>query len=85
MVCCDTSTSADGVSVADVERPLQVTVSFPHLDLLPGEYVLGVGVYEADRRFAFDYHWHAYRFGVVGLTSDHGVFRPRHVWSFDGE
>jgi len=43
------------------------------------------GVYEADRRFAFDYHWHAYRFGVVGLTSDHGVFRPRHVWSFDGE
>jgi lipopolysaccharide transport system ATP-binding protein len=85
VVCYDTSTSADGVSVADVDRPLQVTVSFPHLDLLPGEYAVDIGVYQADWHLAFDYHWHAYRFSVVGRTSDHGVFRPRHHWSFDGE
>jgi lipopolysaccharide transport system ATP-binding protein len=85
VVCYDTSTSADGVSVPDIERPMRVRVSFPNLNLLPGEYLVDVGVYEAEWRFAYDYHWHAYQFSVVGRTPDHGVFRPRHIWNVDDE
>jgi lipopolysaccharide transport system ATP-binding protein len=80
VLCYDGSTKADGVLIGDVDAPLDVELSFPHLDLLPGGYVLDVGVYEATWAFAYDYHWHAYGLTVVGTASDRGVFRPRHAW-----
>jgi lipopolysaccharide transport system ATP-binding protein len=82
VLCYDGSTEADGLIVGDVERPLAVELSFPHLDLLPGEYVLDLGVYEASWAFAYDYHWHAYGLTVVGGgVPDKGVFRPPHAWT----
>jgi lipopolysaccharide transport system ATP-binding protein len=83
VLCYDGSTKADGVLIGDVDAPLDVELSFPHLDLLPGRYVLDVGVYEATWAFAYDYHWHAYGLTVVGAASDRGVFRPRHAWTVD--
>jgi lipopolysaccharide transport system ATP-binding protein len=80
VLCYDGSTKADGVLIGDVDAPLDVELSFPHLDLLPGRYVLDVGVYEATWAFAYDYHWHAYGLTVIGAASDRGVFRPRHAW-----
>jgi lipopolysaccharide transport system ATP-binding protein len=84
VLCYDGSTEADGVVIGDVERPLAVELSFPRLDLLPGEYVLDLGVYEAEWAFAYDYHWHAYGFTVLGGSPDRGVFRPRHEWTVGG-
>jgi lipopolysaccharide transport system ATP-binding protein len=81
LLCYDGSTEADGVIIGDVERPLTVELCFPGLDLLPGEYVLDLGVYEAAWAFAYDYHWHAYALTVVGGVPDRGVFRPRHAWT----
>jgi lipopolysaccharide transport system ATP-binding protein len=82
VLCYDGSTQADGVVIGDVERPLAVELSFPRLDLLPGEYVLDLGVYEAAWAFAYDYHWHAYGLTVGGGgVPDRGVFRPRHAWT----
>ena len=81
VLCYDSSTEADGVVIGDVEAPIEVELSFPRLDLLPGEYVLDLGVYEATWAFAYDYHWHAYRLTVIGAASDRGVFRPRHAWT----
>jgi lipopolysaccharide transport system ATP-binding protein len=81
LVCYDGSTEADGVVLGDVEQPLAVELCFPALDLLPGEYVLDVGVYEAAWAFAYDYHWHAYGLTVIGGVPDRGVFRPRHAWT----
>ena len=79
-LCYDGSTQADGVAIGDVERPLAVELSFPRLDLVPGEYVLDLGVYEAEWAFAYDYHLHAYRLRVLGRGSERGVFRPPHAW-----
>jgi lipopolysaccharide transport system ATP-binding protein len=84
LLCYDGSTEADGVIIGDVERPLAVELSFPRLDLLPGEYVLDLGVYEAGWAFAYDYHWHAYGLTVVGGVPERGVFRPGHAWRIGG-
>jgi lipopolysaccharide transport system ATP-binding protein len=82
VLCYDGSTEADGIVISDVERPVTVELSFPRLDLVPGEYLLDLGVYEADWAFAYDYHWHAYGLTVTGRgVSDRGVFRPQHAWS----
>jgi lipopolysaccharide transport system ATP-binding protein len=81
VLCYDGSTKADGVLIGDVEATIDVELSFPSLDLLPGQYVLDLGVYEATWAFAYDYHWHAYGLTVVGATSDRGLFRPRHAWT----
>jgi lipopolysaccharide transport system ATP-binding protein len=81
VLCYDSSTKADGVVIGDVDGPIEVELSFPRLDLLPGEYVLDLGVYEATWAFAYDYHWHAYGLTVLGAASDRGVFRPRHAWT----
>jgi lipopolysaccharide transport system ATP-binding protein len=80
VLCYDGSTEADGVLIGDVEGPIVVELSFLRLDLLPGHYILDLGVYEATWAFAYDYHWHAYGLTVVGAASDRGVFRPQHVW-----
>jgi homopolymeric O-antigen transport system ATP-binding protein len=81
VVCYDGSTEADGVVLSDVDGPLSVELCFPALDLLPGQYVLDLGVYEAGWAFAYDYHWHVYGLTVVGGVPDRGVFRPRHAWT----
>jgi homopolymeric O-antigen transport system ATP-binding protein len=80
VLCYDGSTEADGVVIGDVGAPIDVELSFPRLDLLPGEYVLDIGVYEATWAFAYDYHWHAYGLTVVGAAANRGVFGPRHAW-----
>jgi lipopolysaccharide transport system ATP-binding protein len=82
-LCYDGSTQADGVAIGDVERPLAVELSFPRLDLVPGEYVLDLGVYEAAWAFAYDYHLHAYPLTVLGRGSERGVFRPPHAWRIE--
>jgi lipopolysaccharide transport system ATP-binding protein len=81
LLCYDTSTLADGVVVGDVDGSLSVDVSFPGLDLLPGDYLLDIGAYEAQWAFAYDYHWHAYPLKVTGGAQDRGIFRPAHEWT----
>jgi lipopolysaccharide transport system ATP-binding protein len=81
LLCYDGSTEADGVVIGDVDRPVAVELCFPRLDLLPGRYVLDLGVYEAAWAFAYDYHWHAYGLTVGGGAPDRGVFRPSHAWT----
>jgi lipopolysaccharide transport system ATP-binding protein len=81
LLCYDGSTEADAVVLGDVEGSVGVELSFPGLELLPGEYVLDVGAYEPNWAFAYDYHWHAYPLSVVGGAQDRGIFRPAHEWS----
>lgn len=84
VLCYDGNTAADGVIVTDIERPISVELSFPSVELLPGEYVIDLGVYEAEWHFAYDYHWHVYPLTVAGGAPDRGLFRPRHTWTLRG-
>jgi lipopolysaccharide transport system ATP-binding protein len=80
VVCYDTSTGAEGIALGTLDGARAVSLMFDRLDLFPGEYYVDVGLYEANWRYAYDYHWHAYSFRVVGHASDSGVYRPPHVW-----
>ncbi len=79
-VCYDTNTASEGVLVQEVAGELSVSLLFERLDLIPGEYLVDVGVYESEWRHAYDYHWHVYPLRVLGSTLDGGVFRPPHRW-----
>jgi lipopolysaccharide transport system ATP-binding protein len=80
VVCYDTSTESSGVRIGSLDGEIEVDLQFERLDLLPGDYLLDVGIYRADWEFAYDFHWQAYPLKVVGPQSDKGVFRPPHHW-----
>jgi lipopolysaccharide transport system ATP-binding protein len=80
LICYDTSTQSSGLSLGTVRGELGVELEFERLDLLPGDYLVDVGVYRPDWEFAYDFHWQAYPLKVVGSQSDKGVFRPPHRW-----
>ncbi len=80
-VCCYASnTEIDGVEIAAVEGKGEVTVEFPRLDLLEGEYLLDVAVHARDYTRVYDYHCQLYPLAVRSAVKDSGVFRPAHRW-----
>jgi lipopolysaccharide transport system ATP-binding protein len=80
VVCYDTNTANEGLSLGRVDGEQPVSLLVERLDLIPGEYFVDVGVYEGDWRHAYDYHWHVYGLRVLGSSADGGVFRPPHRW-----
>jgi lipopolysaccharide transport system ATP-binding protein len=80
VVCCDSTTEIDGVSLGSLEAPTRVALHYERLEVLPGDYTFEVGVYAADWRYAYDLHMHAYDISVVGRREGHGVFRTPHRW-----
>jgi lipopolysaccharide transport system ATP-binding protein len=83
VICHDTSTSGEGVFIEEIAGECRVALTFDRLDLIPGEYFVDVGVYEANWRYAYDYHWHAYPLTVLGSSSDGGIYRPPHRWTVE--
>lgn len=55
-------------------------LQLPRLDLVAGSYEIEVGLYPADFRYAYDYHWNAYRLRVEG-EADEGYFQVPASWS----
>jgi lipopolysaccharide transport system ATP-binding protein len=80
VVCYETSTDGDGIALGWTDAPLPVSLTFPRLDLIPGRYMVDVGVYEGSWSYSYDYHWHVYPLAVTGAEPDKGVFRPGHSW-----
>ena len=75
--CCDASTDVDDVVLGELAGELSIRFRWEGVELLPGEYVIDVGVYEAGWSFAYDYHWHAYPLKVAGYDGSKAVFRPQ--------
>jgi len=80
VVCCDSNTETDGVSLGQLESETTVTLRYDRLDLLPGHYMIEVGVYAPDWEYAYDLHTQAYDLHVIGRREAHGVYRPPHRW-----
>jgi lipopolysaccharide transport system ATP-binding protein len=83
VACCEANTEADEISLGEVEGDLWVNFSWDRVQLLPGEYVIDVGVYEHEWNFAYDYHWHVYPLKVLGhQEASRAIFEPdRRRWS----
>jgi lipopolysaccharide transport system ATP-binding protein len=81
IACCEASTDNDDVSLGRVDGRTRVAFRWDEIELLPGDYVVDLGVYEPSWDYAYDYHWHAYEFRVLGEDSK-AIFRARHgKWS----
>lgn len=82
VVCCDSSTETDGLSLGTLESHGVVSIAYERLDLLPGDYDVEVGVYATGWEYAYDVHTDAHALRVVGLREAKGVFRAPHTWTF---
>jgi lipopolysaccharide transport system ATP-binding protein len=80
LACYDTSTQVDGLGLGTLDGEAVLELAFERLELLPGEYDIDVGVYQADWEYAYDYHRRAYQLRVTGGGGDSGVYRPPHRW-----
>ncbi|HEY1854156.1 MAG TPA: ATP-binding cassette domain-containing protein [Solirubrobacterales bacterium] len=84
MPACEASTDIDEVRLEEVSGVRKLSFRWDDVELLPGEYLVDVGVYETDWQFAYDYHWHVYPLKVLGAGSPEAIFRPRRRrWSVD--
>ncbi len=81
VVCCDLSTEAAGVRLGRVGScGLRVWLGLERVDLVPGEYLLDVGIHSPDWEYAYDFHWQAYPLRVTGRSAGEGLLRPEHRW-----
>lgn len=80
VLCFESSTEASGLRLGRLTDPTRVLLVVDRLDLLPGDYLLDLGVYPPDWVFAYDFHWHAYELRVVGPPGGQGVVQPPHRW-----
>ena len=80
VVCSDSNTETDGVSVGVGWAPTAVQIVYERVDLLPGDYDVEVGVYAASWEYAYDVHFNAYSLRVIGSREAGGVFRAPHRW-----
>jgi lipopolysaccharide transport system ATP-binding protein len=83
VACCEANTESDEISLGEVAGELVVNFSWERVQLLPGEYVIDVGVYQHEWKFAYDYHWHVYPLKVLGnQEASRAIFEPdRRRWS----
>ncbi len=59
----------------------EVVFEIEQLDLVDGTYKLDVAVHTREGR-PYDYHRLLYTFRVKSDTTDVGIYRPRHQWTF---
>lgn len=74
--CLETNTRDEGIAVGRLDSGT-VTLLVERLDLVPGRYVLDVGLYSADWSVVYDFHWHGYELDVHGPPERGIVAAPR--------
>jgi lipopolysaccharide transport system ATP-binding protein len=80
-VCLDTNTQLARVEVPDIGGAGSIRFTIDRLDLGAGKYFLDVGVFEANWKHAYDYHWHAHPFTVDGGSEQKGLLAPPCHWN----
>jgi lipopolysaccharide transport system ATP-binding protein len=83
VLCHATNTERIGVTMGILDAPREATLTYVHLDLLEGDYVLSVGLTPADApRQAYDWHDRAYCFRVSSeYRHGAGLAALSHRWT----
>jgi lipopolysaccharide transport system ATP-binding protein len=85
IACCEASTDSDEAPIGSLSGERRLRFQWDGIELIPGRYVVDVGVYEENWKFAYDYHWHVYPLHVVGVPGSEAIFRPgRRRWTIEG-
>ena len=80
LLCVDTSTDVSAPPGAP--RTIRTVLAFD-VDLAPGSYAFGVGLYDEDWATTYDFHKRAYRVAVTGVGSRAAVLQPTVTWRHD--
>jgi hypothetical protein len=81
VTCYGTNTAIEEFQPVEIRGDGEVTFTIDSLDLVEGTYKLDVAVHNRDHR-PYDYHRLLYTFRVKSRTSDIGIYRPKHTWTF---
>jgi lipopolysaccharide transport system ATP-binding protein len=76
----DLNSDRDGFRVGDLAGDARIRIDLKRLDLAPGDYRLSVGLFEAEWRYSYDYHWQAHPLTVTGEASGRGGLAPPRQW-----
>jgi lipopolysaccharide transport system ATP-binding protein len=76
----DLNTDTDLVAIENVQGETQLELWLDRLDLAAGEYEVSVGLFDADWRYAYDYHSRAYRFEITDTVKASGTLAPPRRW-----
>jgi ABC-type polysaccharide/polyol phosphate transport system ATPase subunit len=79
-----TNTHIEDYTPGKLEGRARVRLSLRDLRLVEGTYLLDLAVHRRDGT-PYDYHRGLYSFRVKSRIKDVGVYRPEHVWAFDGD
>ncbi len=82
-LCVDTNTLSARIEVPDLSGHAHVRVAVDRLELGTGRYFVNVGVYEAEWKYAYDFHAHAYPLTVEGPPAHRGLLAPPVRWRLD--
>lgn len=89
-----TITGPDGTGVLDINSDMDSTdlpsmasgdvlsLTIDRLDLAPGEYSVGVGLWSPNWEYAYDQHIGAYPLRITGGYAGHGLLSPPRRWSY---
>jgi ABC-type polysaccharide/polyol phosphate transport system ATPase subunit len=84
-ICCyGTNTTLEELRGVRMLGDTEARFRIESLDLVEGTYKLDVAVHKQDG-YPYDYHRLLYTFRVKSRTKDVGIYRPKHVWEFDGD
>jgi len=81
VTCYGTNTAIEEFQPQEIRGDGEITFTIDSLDLVEGTYKLDVAVHNKDHR-PYDYHRLLYTFRVKSRTSDIGIYRPKHTWTF---
>jgi lipopolysaccharide transport system ATP-binding protein len=80
VVCYETSTSGEGLTLPDLSGVGRIALVFERLDLAQGEYWIDLRVLAPEWEYAYDHHTDVYRFVVQAPELGSGLFHPPHAW-----
>jgi len=65
-----------------LDRPGRALLKIDRLDLGSGNYYVVPGIYQAEWKRTYDYHWQVYALTINSTQESKGVLHPPHHWVF---
>ncbi len=78
-----TNTAREGYKDITLKQQGNIKIEFSQLDLLPGDYTIGVAVANAAETVSYDHYYNIAQFKVYSSSRDVGILRIKHSFLID--
>lgn len=78
-----TNTTREGIKDIPLKQRGDIKIEFKQLNLLPGDYLIGVAVANATETISYDHYHNIAQFKVYSSSRDVGIFRIEHSFLID--